>query len=131
MMIVTASWRKEELLFNENVCPKGCEPELFENSLQLRERRLDLEELLAEEKSIAKSLKKESDMLIKKDKLGRTSRQAVETDVELINQEKQLKMDELDVVVPLRLDQVIQKQLITDEEHQSITEVFIYFYHPL
>ncbi|XP_047247740.1 cilia- and flagella-associated protein 44-like isoform X2 [Girardinichthys multiradiatus] len=77
-----------------------------ESSLQLRERRLDLEELLAEEKSIAKSLKKEIDMLIKKDKLVRTSRQSVETDLELINQEKQLKMDELDVVVPLRLDQI-------------------------
>ncbi|MEQ2248508.1 hypothetical protein ILYODFUR_019794, partial [Ilyodon furcidens] len=77
-----------------------------ESSLQLRERRLDLEELLAEEKSIAKSLKKEIDMLIKKDKLVKTSRQSVETDLELINQEKQLKMDELDVVVPLRLDQI-------------------------
>ncbi|KAK5618674.1 hypothetical protein CRENBAI_014332 [Crenichthys baileyi] len=92
--------------FDDSVCPKGCEPELFENSLQLRERRLDLEELLAEEKSIGESLKKEIDMLIKKDKPVKTNRQAVETDLELINQEKQLKMDELDVVVPLRLDQV-------------------------
>lgn len=44
----------------------GCEPELFENTLQLRERRLDLEEQLAEEKKSAELLKKECDTLIKK-----------------------------------------------------------------
>lgn len=48
------------------VCVSGCELELFENTLQLRERRLDLEELLAEEKKSAEALKKECDTLSKK-----------------------------------------------------------------
>lgn len=51
------------------LCVSGCEPELFENTLQLRERRLDLEELLTEEKKSAEALKKESDSLAKKVKL--------------------------------------------------------------
>lgn len=39
---------------------------MFENTLQLRERRLDLEELLVEEKKSAEALEKECDTLIKK-----------------------------------------------------------------
>ncbi|XP_040053049.2 cilia- and flagella-associated protein 44 [Gasterosteus aculeatus] len=91
---------------DDSVCPQGCELELFENTLQLRERRLDLEELLAEEKKSAEALKKECDTLSKKEKLMKTSRKAAENDLELINREKQQKMNELEVVVPLRLHQI-------------------------
>ncbi|KAK2818850.1 hypothetical protein Q5P01_024411 [Channa striata] len=85
---------------DDSVCPPGCEPALFEKILQLRERRLDLEEFLLEEKKSAELLKKECDTLIK------SSRKAVEDDLELVNKEKQQKMNELDVVVPLRLHQI-------------------------
>lgn len=125
------------------LCVSGCDPVLFENTLQLRERRLDLEELLAEEKKSAEALKKECDTLVKKvilcfasfgyvsismcefchshpnvcvfcwalqRKSVKVIRKAVEDDLELVNREKQQKMNELDVVVPLRLNQVnIQK----------------------
>uniref|UniRef100_A0A3B4XPH3 Cilia- and flagella-associated protein 44 n=1 Tax=Seriola lalandi dorsalis TaxID=1841481 RepID=A0A3B4XPH3_SERLL len=91
---------------DDSVCPPGCEPELFENTLQLRERRLDLEELLVEEKKSAEVLKKECDTLTKKEKAVKSGRKAVEDDLELVNREKQKKMNELDVVVPLRLHQI-------------------------
>lgn len=55
--------------FSHPLYDPGCESELFENTLQLRERRLDLEELLAEEKKSAEFLKKECDALIKKVKI--------------------------------------------------------------
>lgn len=119
-------------------CVSGCDPELFENTLQLRERRLDLEELLVEEKKSAEALEKERDTLIIKVKLCYTSlcyiiitrsffffylnllfsrlilqgksvktgRKAAEADLELVNREKQQKLNELDVVIPLRLHQV-------------------------
>ncbi|XP_033502384.2 cilia- and flagella-associated protein 44 isoform X1 [Epinephelus lanceolatus] len=96
---------------DDSVCPPGCEPELFENTLQLREHRLDLEELLAEEKKSAEALKKECDTLVKKEKSVQSSRKAAEEDLELINREKQQKMNELDVVVPLRLHQI---ELVTN-----------------
>ena len=41
----------------------------------------------------------------------KSNRQAVEDDLELINKEKQQKMNELDVVVPLRLLQVNSQEL--------------------
>uniref|UniRef100_A0A8D0ARD3 Cilia- and flagella-associated protein 44 n=1 Tax=Sander lucioperca TaxID=283035 RepID=A0A8D0ARD3_SANLU len=91
---------------DNNVCPPGCEPELFENTVQLRERRLDLEELLVEEKKSAEALKRECDTLVKKEKLVKSSRKAAEDDLELVNREKQQKMNELDVVVPIRLHQI-------------------------
>ena len=44
----------------------GCEKELFDKTLQMRERRLDLEEMLAEKKKSAEALKTEWDTLVKK-----------------------------------------------------------------
>lgn len=46
--------------------PPDCNSELFENTVQLRERRLDLEELLVEERKTADNLRKECDSLVKK-----------------------------------------------------------------
>uniref|UniRef100_A0A8K9X508 Cilia- and flagella-associated protein 44 n=1 Tax=Oncorhynchus mykiss TaxID=8022 RepID=A0A8K9X508_ONCMY len=89
------------------VCvPPDCNSELFENTVQLRERRLDLEELLVEERKTADNLRKECDSLVKKEKVVHGSLKAAEGDLELFNREKQQKLNELDVVVPLRLHQI-------------------------
>uniref|UniRef100_A0A3P8TUV7 Cilia- and flagella-associated protein 44 n=1 Tax=Amphiprion percula TaxID=161767 RepID=A0A3P8TUV7_AMPPE len=96
----------EEAALDDRVCPAGRCSGLFENTLQLRERRLDMEELLVEEKKMAEALKREHDTLVKKEKSVKSSRMAVEDDLELINREKLQKMNELDVVVPLRLHQI-------------------------
>ncbi|XP_026153925.1 cilia- and flagella-associated protein 44 isoform X2 [Mastacembelus armatus] len=97
---------EEEAAVDNSVCPPGCEPEWLEYILQLRESRLDLEELLAEENKNVEALKKECDTLIKKVTAVKSSWQAVEDELELVNREKQQKMNELDVVVPLRLHQI-------------------------
>ncbi|MBN3326680.1 CFA44 protein, partial [Atractosteus spatula] len=82
---------------DDSVCPPNCNPELFDSTIELREKRLDIEEALMEEKKIADSLKKECDSLVKK---------ATEGELELFQREKQQKLNELDVVVPLRLHQI-------------------------
>ncbi|XP_061656400.1 cilia- and flagella-associated protein 44-like isoform X3 [Syngnathoides biaculeatus] len=87
-------------------CPQGCDPKLYDDVLELRERRLDLEELLAEEKKNAEQLEKECDALVKKMKSVKISLKAAEDDLEEVNREKQQKMNQLDVVVPLRLHQI-------------------------
>ncbi|XP_034144335.1 cilia- and flagella-associated protein 44 isoform X2 [Esox lucius] len=91
---------------DDSVCPPNCDLELFENTVKLRELRLDLEELLVEEKKIAESLRKECDCLVKKEKAVHSSLKAAEGALELFNREKQQKLNELDVVVPLRLHQI-------------------------
>ncbi|XP_077441867.1 cilia- and flagella-associated protein 44-like isoform X1 [Vanacampus margaritifer] len=87
-------------------CPSGCEPKLYAHVLQLRERRLDLDELLTEEKKSVDVLERECDSLVKKLKSVKISRKAAEDDLEQSNREKQHKMNQLDVVVPLRLHQI-------------------------
>ncbi|XP_047450452.1 cilia- and flagella-associated protein 44-like [Mugil cephalus] len=91
---------------DDSVCPSGCDPELFEYALKLRERRLDLEELLVKEKKTAEVLKIERDSLIKKEKTLKSCRKGVVDDLEMVNREIQQKMNQLDVVVPLRLHQI-------------------------
>ncbi|XP_072513801.1 cilia- and flagella-associated protein 44 [Salminus brasiliensis] len=91
---------------DDNVCPPNCDPELFKNAVLLREQRLDIEEQLLEEKKTTDSLKKEYDSLVKKEKVVQSSLKAAEGDLELFNREKQQKLNELDVVVPLRLHQI-------------------------
>ncbi|XP_057675267.1 cilia- and flagella-associated protein 44-like isoform X1 [Corythoichthys intestinalis] len=87
-------------------CPPGCDPKLFEHVLRLRERRLDLEDLLIEERKNVDVLEKERDSLAKKLKSVKIYRKAAEDDLEQVNREKQQKINQLDVVVPLRLHQI-------------------------
>ncbi|XP_053710641.1 cilia- and flagella-associated protein 44 [Synchiropus splendidus] len=91
---------------DDSVCPSGCDPQLFDSTLKLRNHRLDLEEQLAEEKKNVDTLVKECDALMKKKKSAEASRKAAEDDLEKINQEKHLRSNALDVVVPLRLRQI-------------------------
>ncbi|XP_037548007.1 cilia- and flagella-associated protein 44 [Nematolebias whitei] len=92
---------------DETVCPEGCEPKLLEYILQLRERRLDLEELLAQEQMVAKAVTEDRESLIKKDKEVKKNRQDVDKDMESINQEKLEKLNQLEVLVPLHLNQIM------------------------
>uniref|UniRef100_H2ZFC6 Uncharacterized protein n=1 Tax=Ciona savignyi TaxID=51511 RepID=H2ZFC6_CIOSA len=79
---------------------------LFDSTLALREKRLDLEELLIEEHKIAETLKKDADGLLKKAKVMDSQLKTALADLEAFQVEKQGKLNELDVVVPLRLHQV-------------------------
>ena len=55
---------------------------LFDNTCALREKRLDIEELMAEEKKTAEALKKETDALIKKQKIIENNLKTAEADLE-------------------------------------------------
>ncbi|XP_068733143.1 cilia- and flagella-associated protein 44-like isoform X1 [Montipora capricornis] len=91
---------------DDSVCPPGCDPALFDQVCQLRERRLDLEEEVAEEKKTSETLKKEYDALVKKAKVIDSALKTAEADLEAFQREKQQKLNELDVVVVLKLHQI-------------------------
>ncbi|KAG7498622.1 cilia-and flagella-associated 44 [Solea senegalensis] len=102
---------------------QNCDSQLYENTLKLRERRVDVETLLQEEKRRADALKEERDVLVKKQRTVKVSVTAAENDLELIHREKQQKMNELDVVVPLRLHQI---EFISDDSLPSdLSEVLV------
>ncbi|XP_061484299.1 cilia- and flagella-associated protein 44 [Rhineura floridana] len=96
----------EDEVFDDTVCPKNCDEALFENTLQLREKRLDIEEALVEEKKTIENVKKEYEVLAKKVKVVAASLDAADWELEAYQREKQQKLNELHVVVPLKLHQV-------------------------
>lgn len=51
---------------DDSVCPPGCDQDLFDLACEMREKRMDIEELLAEEKKSLEVLKKEVEGLKKK-----------------------------------------------------------------
>ena len=51
------------------VCPPGCDPSLYEKVCELREKRLEQEEVYADFQKGVEALKKENDQLIKKEKV--------------------------------------------------------------
>ena len=54
---------------DDTVCPPGCDEALFSLACELREKRLDLEDALAEEKKQLEMTKKEMESLKKKAKV--------------------------------------------------------------
>ncbi|KAH0625031.1 hypothetical protein JD844_033049 [Phrynosoma platyrhinos] len=96
----------EDEVFDDTVCPKNCDESLFENTLQLREKRLDIEEALVEEKKAIENVRKEYETLAKKVKVVAASLDTAEWELEAYQREKQQKLNELHVVVPLKLHQV-------------------------
>ncbi|XP_028931006.1 cilia- and flagella-associated protein 44 isoform X2 [Ornithorhynchus anatinus] len=96
----------EDEVFDDSVCPQNCDVALFEMALQFREKRLDIEEALAEEKKLLDNLKKEYDMLAKKVKVVGNSLAVAEEDLEAYQLEKQQRLNELPVVIPLKLHQI-------------------------
>jgi len=94
----------EEL--DDSVCPPGCDQAIFDQICQLRERRVDIEEALFEAKKATDAMKKELDALVKKVKVVESALKNAGADLEAFQREKQQKLNELDVVVTLKLDQI-------------------------
>ncbi|KAM4046708.1 cilia- and flagella-associated protein 44 isoform 2-T2 [Anomaloglossus baeobatrachus] len=119
----------EEGVFDDSVCPDNCDPDVFDNVLQLREKRLDMEEALLEEKKVADNLKKECDALAKKVKIVEVNLKTAEAELEVFQREKQQKLNELYVVVPLKLHQV--DYVINGEIPSELSQVLVFTNHSL
>lgn len=83
----------------EEICPADCDPEIFSKVLELRERKLDDEDMLAEIQKAIEAFKKENESLIKKEKVIRQSLKTTESEIQDFQTQKQQKLNELDVVV--------------------------------
>ncbi|XP_075448975.1 cilia- and flagella-associated protein 44 isoform X2 [Ascaphus truei] len=114
----------EDGVLDDSVCPDNCDPALFDNILQLRERRLDIEEALTEEKKIVDNLKKEYDGVAKKVKVVEVNLKKAEAELEAFQREKQQKLNELHVVVPLKLHQV--EYMINGEVPNDLAQALVF-----
>ena len=68
--------------FDLDVCPPGCDQNLYDNTCTLREKRLDLEEDLSEEKKNNEALKKELENLTKRTRIIDAALKAAENELE-------------------------------------------------
>ncbi|NXC52922.1 CFA44 protein, partial [Aleadryas rufinucha] len=103
----------EDAAFDGSGCPEGCSEDLFLNTIQLQQQRIGIEKALEEEKKVAADLKKECNALAKKEKEVETSLDITNRELEAFQWEKLQRLNELYVVVPLRLHQV---QCLVDGE---------------
>ncbi|KAJ3126720.1 Cilia- and flagella-associated protein 44 [Nowakowskiella sp. JEL0407] len=87
----------------DEVCASDLEVNLWNKVQNLRELKLDQEDILVE---VQKALKKENDALIKKEKINDVSLKNAESEIQDFQTQKQQKLNELDVTVPLRLHQI-------------------------
>ncbi|KAM6381907.1 LOW QUALITY PROTEIN: cilia- and flagella-associated protein 44 [Alca torda] len=114
----------EDEVFDDTVCPKNCNEALFQNTIQLRQKRLDIEKALTEEKKHAANLRKKYNALAKKAKVAETSLNTAERELETFQWEKQQKFNELYVVVPLKLHQV--KYLVNGEMPSDFSQALVF-----
>ncbi|NWH38345.1 CFA44 protein, partial [Chloropsis hardwickii] len=103
----------ENVVFDNSLCPEGCSEDLFLNTFQLRQQWIGIEKALEEEKKVAADLRKEYNALAIKAKEIETSLDTTNRELEAFQWEKLHRLNELDVVVPLRLHQV---QCLVDGE---------------
>ncbi|KAI8853754.1 hypothetical protein BC829DRAFT_382054 [Chytridium lagenaria] len=106
-------------------CPNDCDPAVFMRVQELREKKLDEEDILVEIQKVIEALKKENDGLIKKEKIIDMALKNTEAEIQDFQTQKQQKLNELDVVVPLRLHQVqfLEKNAIPQDLSQSLVFV--------
>ncbi|KAG8509536.1 Cilia- and flagella-associated protein 44 [Galemys pyrenaicus] len=119
----------EDDVFDDSICPTNCNVGLFELALQLREKRLDIEEALVEEKKIVDNLKKEYDTLSKKVKIVATNLNTAEAALEAYQREKQQRLNELLVVIPLKLHQI--EYVIFGEIPNDLSGTLVFSNHSL
>ncbi|XP_014812720.1 PREDICTED: cilia- and flagella-associated protein 44 [Calidris pugnax] len=116
--------RSEDEVFDDTVCPNDCSEALFQNTIQLRQKLLDIEKALTEEKKAAADLKKKYNALVKKVKAVEISLNTTEKELETFQWEKQQRLNELYVVVPLKLHQV--EYLVNGEMPSDFSQALVF-----
>ena len=86
--------------------PEDCDESLWEKILALRERRQDQDDVLNELAKRSAELKKEADVLAKRDKAAGKALALLREEMSLFQREKQETMNMIETTVPLRLRQV-------------------------
>ncbi|NXN22326.1 CFA44 protein, partial [Nycticryphes semicollaris] len=114
----------EDEFFDDTVCPNNCDEALFQNTIQLQHKRLDIEKALAEEKKVAANLKKKYNALVKKVEVVEISLNTTEKELETFQWEKQQRLNELYVVVPLKLHQV--EYLVNGEMPNDFSQALVF-----
>ena len=91
----------------DDSCPAGCDQALYDKVLELREKRLDQEDILADFQKNIDDLKKTFDRLSNREKQIVKDLTSTEKDIESFQTEKQRKLNTLDVYITTQISQVL------------------------
>jgi len=106
----------DELEEVEDICPPGCDQLIFEKILDLREKKLDTEEVCSDISKSIDELKRTNERLKQREKQISKETQQTEYEVTQFQLQKQAALNQIRVVVPLRLS-----QLFTFESSGALT----------
>ncbi|KAI8897709.1 WD40-repeat-containing domain protein, partial [Globomyces pollinis-pini] len=109
----------------DEIIPSDCDPGLWQKILNIREKRLDQEEILGEVQKAVEALKKENDSLLKKEKIIGVALKNAEAEIQEFQTLKQRKLNELDVLVPLQFSQV--QHLENDQIPKDLNSSLVFF----
>ncbi|CAH8587804.1 unnamed protein product [Schistosoma curassoni] len=111
---------EDVVIMDLDTCPPGCPMEDFERTCLIREKRLDVEEEMTEEKKTLDILRKDLDIFTKKQRVVETTLKQAQNELDAFQLEKQRKLNELEIVVILRLDQIAQHSIPSDMTNSLI-----------
>ncbi|KAM7540955.1 hypothetical protein Aperf_G00000038268 [Anoplocephala perfoliata] len=89
-----------------DICPPGCLQSDYDQTVAFRERRLDVEDEIAEQKRSLEALRREAEVLAKKAKSAQQNLQQATTELQAFQLEKQRKLNVIERMVSLRLNQI-------------------------
>mmetsp|Transcript_31350 Transcript_31350/g.43492 ORF Transcript_31350/g.43492 Transcript_31350/m.43492 type:complete len:486 (+) Transcript_31350:207-1664(+) len=90
----------------EEVCPPGCDQSLYEKVCDLREKRLDQEDVINEFQKSMDTFKKEKDTFSKKQKTIEGALKKIDEEIAEFQKDKQNKLNAIDVVITLKMHQM-------------------------
>ena len=90
----------------EDVCPVGCDLAVYEQVLQLRDRRLDVDDASADVQKGLDETRKALDRLKQRDKQVSKDVSQVEMEIRQFQKQKLSALNQIDIFVPLSLSQI-------------------------
>ncbi|KAH9285904.1 Cilia- and flagella-associated protein 44 [Echinococcus granulosus] len=98
---------EEGNILDLDICPSGCAQADFDQTIFFREQRLDVEDEISDQKRLLEAQRKEAEALAKRSRSAQQSLQQATAELQAFQLEKQRKLNVLERLVSLRLDQVI------------------------
>ncbi|XP_015185345.1 PREDICTED: cilia- and flagella-associated protein 44 [Polistes dominula] len=112
------------IYFDENICPIGCDKELYDMAFVMREKRYEHEHEIKEEYKAIEKLQKEMELDIKKLKIIDDLHKTNVDELEKFMLEKQKKLNDIDVTIVLKFHQL--QHFINSYSVSSIRESIIF-----
>ena len=108
----------------EEICPNGCDQDLYDKVRELRERRLDTEEILNNFQKEVDDLKKQRDRFLQRQKQIVKDVEGTKLEMQSFQNEKQRGMNELDIVLAIPISET--RCLSADKVPDQVEELLFF-----